>query len=84
MKKTFKPQGWEQPAAPDSILRIPESSFGCRWDLLTSLVGGKWSEAWKCWSNKSSTGKFKKCVENLATMVWVLWVEVVRQILCIV
>ena len=45
------------PAAPGLILGIPKKLFQCCWELSTALVGGKWTEAWKCWLNPSSTTK---------------------------
>ena len=35
---------------------FPKNWFWCCWDLSTALVTGKWTEAWKCWSNPSGIG----------------------------
>ena len=34
----------------------------CRWDLLRALLRVKWTQAWKCQSNPSSTGKWQATI----------------------
>ena len=38
------------------FLAFSKNLSRCCWDLSTGLVIGKWSEAWQCWANPSSTG----------------------------
>ena len=47
--------------------------FQCCWDLLIVLVRGKWTEAWKCWSNPVLACGKLVLQKTVASDIWLVW-----------